>query len=289
MTFPAALEIKKLTGKPLVLHLHSTQYDRCGPSDRGWAYDLEQQAMEHADHLISVSDYTKDIITTYYNIPPQKITTIHNGITPSKNLTLPPAPPNFQPARQNLRKGGSKHPTTKPTVLFLGRLSSQKGPDFFIEIAHRILFQKPNTQFLIAGHGHKKDDLLSSIAYRKLQDHIKLLGFVEGPEKEALLQSVDLLLMPSVSEPFGLVALEAAAHGTPVILSKQSGVREILTTAPTADYHDTPALANHVIELLNNKSLYQEQAQTQQQQAIASTWENTAQRTLRLYQSLLAD
>jgi glycosyltransferase involved in cell wall biosynthesis len=267
MTFLAGVEVKKATGKPLVLHLHASQYDRAGADARGWIFDIEKFGMENADLVIPVSHYTGGILASHYGIDPAKIHPVHNGADPVDTFTT--------------RK---KFP--EKLVLFLGRLTAQKGPEFFLEIASRVIATLPDTRFVVAGTGEKLRPLIETGAFRGLGGHFHFTGFLDKQRVNELLSMTDVYCMPSVSEPFGLSALEAAQFGIPAVISKQSGAAEVLKAALKADFWDVNLMATHIINLLTDEALREKVIQQAQQDITAATWDAAAQKIITLYQKL---
>jgi len=234
MTFAAAVELKRKTKKPVVLHIHSLAFDRSGETDKGWAFLLEKQGMRQADAVIPVSRYTGRICTQHYNVDFKKIYPIHNAIEKIKPFRVSS---NFD----------------DKLVLFLGRLTSQKGPGVFLEIAEKVLNKTPKVKFVIAGKGDLLRELLQNPIYKELNSKIHFTGFLTSDRVKKLFARTDVYCMPSVSEPFGLSALEAVQFGIPPVISKQSGVAEVLNSALKADYWDTTLMARHILDLLENK------------------------------------
>jgi glycogen synthase len=269
MTFPAGLVVKKAIGKPLVLHVHSLQYDRAGPGIRDWIYQLERDAMAQADCIIPVSHYTGEIIATHYGIPRSKIRPIHHGIEPVV-------------ASQTPQRSAEK------LVLFLGRLTSQKGPEIFLETALRVSAQNPNTRFVIAGAGEKMPALMASAASRQLGPCLRFTGFLTRDQVQQLFAQTTVYCMPSVSEPFGLAALEAAQFGVPTVISRQSGVVEVLTSALQADSWDVPLMAHHITQLLTDDALHRRHSAQARLDIAASTWDAAAMKVLVIYHELLS-
>jgi len=264
MTFLAGLEIKARTRKPLVLHLHSLQFDRAGPACKNWIYEIEKIAMQSADLVIPVSRYTARIAHQFYGISPEKIHPVHNGVEP------------VQPFR-------SEKPFPEKLVLFLGRLAAQKGPELFLEIAAKVLSQTCDVTFAMAGSGEKLAGLIEYGTYHDLGDRLHFTGFLERDEVHRLLSMTDVYCMPSVSEPFGLSALEAAQFGIPAVISRQSGVAEVLSNARIADYWDTDAMARHIVELVTDSSAHDIASKASLQDQKACTWERAAHQVFDLY------
>ncbi|WP_193214737.1 glycosyltransferase, partial [Luteolibacter marinus] len=236
MTFLAGVEVKKATGKPLVIHVHASQYDRAGADARGWIFDLEKYGMEQADIIIPVSRYTGQICAGHYGADPAKIRPVHNGAEPVKVFS-------------------TKKPFPEKLVLFLGRLTAQKGPEFFLEIAAKVLEKNRNVRFVMAGTGERLKPLAESTAFRGLGGYLHFTGFLNKEKVNELLSMTDIYCMPSVSEPFGLSALEAAQFGIPAVISKQSGVAEVLKGALKADFWDVDVMAQHIIDLIEDDEL----------------------------------
>jgi glycosyltransferase involved in cell wall biosynthesis len=268
MTFLAGVEVKKAIGKPLVVHIHALQYDRAGPTSRGWIYDIEKYGMEMADCIIPVSHYTGQIIATHYGIDPRKIRPVHNGADPVEVFA-------------------TKKKFPEKLVLFLGRLTSQKGPEFFLETAARVIAQNPKVRFVVAGTGDKLRPLIESGAFRGLGAHFHFTGFLDKRKVKDLLSMTDVYCMPSVSEPFGLSALEAAQFGIPAVISKQSGVAEVLQGALKADYWDVELMAKHINDLLTNPSLHDRVAGQAKHDIAASTWDAAAAKVMRIYEQVM--
>lgn len=268
MTFVAGMEIKKRTGKPLVLHVHSTAYDRAGPDARGWIYDIERGAMEMADLVIPVSRYTGTICTGHYGIDSSKVHYVHNGADPVKTFR-------------------SKSPFKSGLVLFLGRLTGQKGPEYFLEIAAKVLEKNPNVYFVMAGTGERMRGLIEYGAFKDVGDRLHFTGFLNKEKVNKLLSMTDVYCMPSVSEPFGLSAIEAAQYGIPAVISKQSGVAEVLTRARKADFWDVNLMAQHIVDLLTDPEARQEAIEYSLQDQSNCTWEAASEKILTLYREQL--
>lgn len=268
ITFLAGVEVKKATGKPLVIHVHASQYDRAGADARGWIYDIEKYGMEQADRIIPVSLYTGKICAGHYGIDPDKIRPVHNGADPVKPFRTP-------------------KPFPEALVLFLGRLTAQKGPEFFLDIAATVLKTNKNVRFVMAGSGEKMKPLLESTAFRGLGGYLHITGFLNKAKVNELLSMTDVYCMPSVSEPFGLSALEAAQFGIPAVISKQSGVAEVLKGALKADFWDTERMAGHINALLTDKELRERVVQQAALDIEASTWDAAAEKVIKVYEELV--
>lgn len=236
MTMLAGMEIKRVTGKPLVVHIHSLEIDRGGINSRGWVYETEKKGMEYADILMPVSNFTGDIIHKYYGINRSKIATVHNGI-------------------RSVDAFRSLKPFTEKLVLFIGRLTRQKGPEFFVEIASKVLEYNPDVRFVMAGTGEGFRTLIDRSSYKHIGTRFHLTGFLNLDKVRKLLSMADVYCMPSVSEPFGLSAVEAVQFGVPCVISKQSGVSEVLRGSLKFDFWDTRRAADYILNLLRDDIL----------------------------------
>jgi len=268
MTFLAGVEVKKATGKPLVVQIHATQYDRAGADARGWIYDIEKYGMEQADRVIPVSRYTGEIVAGHYGIDPAKIRPVHNGADPVDVFA-------------------TKKKFPEKLVLFLGRLTAQKGPEFFLEIASRVLAKNPDVRFVVAGTGEKLRPMIETGAFKGLGGHFHFTGFLNKEKVNDLLSMTDVYCMPSVSEPFGLSALEAAQFGIPAVISKQSGVAEVLKGALKADFWDVELMATHINDLLTDDALRESVIEQAKLDIAASTWDAAAAKVIDIYHELV--
>lgn len=272
MSLPAAVEVKAVTGRPIVAHVHSTEYDRI-PSGFGSPFIIqtEQQGLALADTIIAVSHYTKRLLVEKYHLDERKIQVVHNGVAPLARQAQ------VAPFAQN-----------RPVVVFMGRLTQQKGAEYFLQLAHRLLQQVPEALFVVAGHGDMYHELLFKTAFDKLSASVLFSGFLRDTQRERLLARADVFVMPSLSEPFGLVALEAAQRRTPVILSKNTGVAEVLSGALTIDFWDIDKMVQAIIELLDNKGFHRQVVQQQFQDLAAITWSKSAQQIKEVYRRVLS-
>lgn len=270
MSFPAAAQLKQATGKPVIAHIHSTEHDRI-PSGLGSSYILQTEAagMAMADKIIAVSYYTKKLLVERYGINPEKIEVVHNGILPLDQHAVPPAQSQFAPGQ--------------PVIVFMGRLTQQKGGEFFVKLATQVLRQRPDALFVIAGQGDLYHELLFKTAYDKLSASVLFSGFLRDAQRDKLLNRADIFVMPSLSEPFGLVALEAAQRRTPVIVSKQAGVSEVLPSAISVDFWDVDKMTRTILELLSNKGYARQMVTNQLQEVSSVTWDQAADKVKRIY------
>jgi glycogen(starch) synthase len=266
MTFVAGMEIKAMTGKPLVLHIHSLEIDRNSPESKGWVYQIEKSAMEYADAIIPVSFYTGHMIQTHYGISSEKIFPVHNGI-------------------EQVQAFRSESSLPEKVVLFLGRLTGQKGPEYFFETAAKVLEFMPNVRFVMAGSGNMMKGLIEMGAYKHLGNRFHFTGFLTSDKVRQLYSIADVYVMPSVSEPFGLSALEAAQFGVPCVISKQSGVAEVLPSALKADFWDIEKMASNIISILKYKGLRDQLVKDAYHDLSKISWSNSAKHIVDIYKS----
>ena len=272
LTYRAGQVVAARTGRPFIVHVHSTEFDRSGEHVNQRIYDIEREGMEKANHVIAVSRLTKDIIVRRYEIPPEKVTVVYNAIDTN----------GFQPPDEPVRLFG-----TERVVLFMGRITMQKGPEYFVAAARRVLERMPDVRFVIAGSGDLAGPIVEMVAREGLGRRIVFTGFLRGADVERVFRAADLFVMPSVSEPFGLVPLEALAHGVPVIISKQSGVAEILRSAPKVDFWDTHRLADLILAILERPGLHAFLRRQGMIELSHLRWENSARDCLALYDRLV--
>jgi len=235
LTFQAGIEAKKKSGKPLVIHVHATEFDRSSEIQNKRVYDIEKRGMEAADKIITVSHFTRNIVINKYGISPLKVTTVHNGV---------------EPVTKNEIKKLWKMGTDDRIVTFLGRITSQKGPVYFIEAAYKILQKLDHVRFVMAGGGDMLEKMIEHVARLRISDKFHFTGFLKGDDVYRMYAMSDVYVMPSVSEPFGIAPLEAIQSQVPVIISKQSGVSEVLTNAIKIDFWDTDAMADAIYGIL---------------------------------------
>lgn len=241
LTFPAAVAAKKISGKPLIIHVHSTDFDRSGGAINPDIFAIEKQGMDEADKIIVVSNRIRDRLTEQYNIPTDKIITIYNGIeTPTDN---------------DKAEDKHHHPHKKKIVTFLGRITIQKGPEYFVNVARMVIQRMKNVHFVMAGNGELRNRIIELSARYGISHRFHFTGFLNGPEVTEMLHKSDLFIMPSVSEPFGIVPLEAMQANVPVIISLQSGVSEVIKNVIKTDFWDVHAMADAVHGILKHKKL----------------------------------
>jgi len=269
MSFPAAEELKRKTGKPMIAHVHSTEFDRAGlNSGNQYIVGVEYAGMNSANHVIAVSYYTKNLLVRKYGVDANKISVIHNGI--SKLNT----PPDF---------GNHHFAQKRPVIVFMGRLTLQKGAIYFLDLASEVLKSIPNALFVVAGSGDMYHELLFKTANSNLSASVVFSGFVRNKQKNKLLDRADVFVMPSVSEPFGLVAMEAAQRHTPVIVSKNSGVGEVLTGAKMIDFWDIKKMSETIVNLVGDKQYSNTVVNEQLKNIDSQTWKSSAQKVKKIY------
>ncbi|MBU0743895.1 MAG: glycosyltransferase family 4 protein, partial [Gammaproteobacteria bacterium] len=269
LTILAALEAKRYSCKPLVLHVHALETDRSGLWVDKKIFAIEKYGMEQADQIVAVSQYTKNNIIQYYGIAPEKITVIHNGIYCNE-------------------KSSELTKTNRPRmVLFLGRITHQKGPYFFIEIAKKILEKKPEVQFVLAGTGDLVTDMIERVASLRIGKNVHFTGFLDSDRVRDIFQLADVYVMPSVSEPFGLSALEALTCDVPAIISKQSGVSEVLRNVLVADFWDTENMADKILALLDYPALGRVSLTYAHNDLCHITWDKAAGKIIDLYKKVI--
>ncbi len=270
ITFPAAVKVKQRQGTPFVAHVHATEMDRTGGNPNQEIYDRERQGMEQADRIIAVSNYTKQLLQKHYGINGDKIAVVHNGAESVHN---------------RIQNDFDRFKERK-TVLFLGRVALQKGPDWFVKIARRVLDKERNVQFLIAGTGGMMPDVLKEIAHSGIGNHVIPLGFLDEHGREEAFRNTDVYIMPSVSEPFGLSAIEAAQRGIPVIMSKQSGAREVLGHSLTADFWDVDKMAHFILAALHYRALHKTLSHKGRHEITHLSWDKQAEKMHGIYRDL---
>ncbi len=271
MTVPAGIMAKKASGKTLIYHVHSLEFDRSGTTVNPRVYEIERRGLESADHIIAVSHYTKDVIVKNYAVHPAKISVVHNAVNQAEHRSAPPI---------------SKPPGRK-IVLFLGRITFQKGPDYFVEAASRVLRVMPEIIFVMAGSGDMVQRMILRVAELGIGMNFHFTGFLKESEVERIFTMSDLYVMPSVSEPFGISPLEAARYDVPVIISRQSGVGEVLQSALKVDFWDTAGLADRILAVLRYPALKTDLQGGGREELKALLWKHAAGKIKAIYRQLL--
>lgn len=269
LSFGAGRAAKRVSKKPLIAHVHSTEFDRTGGDTVDQhLYDLERAGMHEADRVIAVSGRTKSTVVDRYGVPHHKVQVVWNGID---DVTAPAAS-SATPARlSTLKKAGYR------IVLFMGRITIQKGPDYFVRAARRVIDRNPNVLFVLAGSGNMERQMMHLAASLGIADKMLFPGFLRGAEQHEAYALADLFVMPSVSEPFGLAALEAMRIGTPVIISKQSGVAEAVTSALQVDFWDVEKMADLILSVLDSPALRTTLSKRGVAEAASLTWDRSAE------------
>ncbi len=275
LAFPAGLVAKELSGKPLVVHVHATEFDRTGGEGANpEVYQIEQTGLRVADQIVAVSQWTKNLLIEKYGVSSDKVSVIHNGIEANEYQPLPPA-------LDALKAAGAK------IVLFVGRITLQKGPDYFVRVAKQVLQYEPNTYFVMAGNGDMRGAVMRLAIQLGVMKHFLFPGFLRGEELNQVYQAADLFILPSVSEPFGITPLEALANGAPVLVSKQSGVAEVLTHALKVDFWDLEEMANKIVSVLRHPPLQTTLRSYGGREVKKVSWRAAASKCLAVYQELL--
>ncbi len=267
LAYPAGIAAMEVSGKPLVIHVHATDFDRSGGSVNPDVYRIEKSGMDAASKIITVSNLTRDIVINKYNINPEKVETVYNAVEPVTFLE-----------NMILKKGFDDK-----VVTFLGRITMQKGPEYFIEAANKVLKVMDNVRFVMAGSGDMMERMMRRAAYLKITDRFHFTGFLKGMDVFNLLNISDVYIMPSVSEPFGISPLEAMQSNVPVIISKQSGVSEILTHAVKTDFWDIDAMADSIYGILNYPALANMFIKNGKEEVIRLKWDNSARHVRDIY------
>jgi len=271
LTYPAGIAAKQATGKPLVVHMHATEFDRSGQHVNQQVYDIERWGMEMADKVITVSNLTRYIVIERYGIPAEKVVTVHNAVEPHEHT-------NTAPYQKHVRE---------KIVTFLGRITFQKGPEYFIEAAYKVLQRDKNVRFVMAGSGDLMNKMVRRAAQLGIADRFHFTGFLKGEDVNKMFGMSDVYVMPSVSEPFGISPLEAIRSNVPVIISKQSGVAEVLQHALKVDFWDIDALADNIYALLRYDVLTRIFEEKGKMEVDSLKWEKSAYFIKQVYSSLL--
>jgi len=271
MTFPAGLAVSAYTGKPLVVHVHSTEFDRSGENVHQQVYDVERAGMHGADRVICVSYLTRGIVVTRYGVPPEKVEVVYNAVE--------------APAARQMQM-----PTIgrdEKIVLFLGRITMQKGPEYFLMAAKKVLQKYKKVRFVIAGSGDLIGKTIELAADLGIGRYVTFTGFLRGDDVARVFQMADLYVMPSVSEPFGIAPLEALSHNVPVIISKQSGVSEVLAHVLKVDFWDVDEMANKILAVLRHPPLQRVLRQQANIELQKLSWRDSAEKCRQIYERVI--
>ena len=269
LTFPAGIHAKKISGKPLCIHVHATDFDRSRGKVNPTVYAIEKDGMDNADCIMCVSELTRKTVIKQYHQNPEKVFTVHNAVYPLReevaNLPRP------------------SHKGKEKVVTFLGRITMQKGPEYFVEAANMVLRRTSNVRFCMAGSGDMMNQMITLAAERGIADRFHFPGFMKGDQVYECLKASDVYVMPSVSEPFGISPLEAMQCGTPTIISKQSGCAEILNNCIKVDYWDIEAMADAMYSICHNESMFEYLSEEGKKEVDNITWEKVGAWIRELY------
>jgi glycosyltransferase involved in cell wall biosynthesis len=271
LTMLAGVEARRVSGRPLVLHVHALEFDRSGDNVNQAVYDIERFGMKHADKVVAVSQLTKQTIVNRYDIDPAKVEVVYNAVS-----------------SRSRHAAGARAARKEKVVLFLGRITFQKGPDYFVEAAGKILKQRDDVRFVMAGSGDMAPRVIQRVAELRIGKRFHFTGFLTGAAVDRMYEESDIYVMPSVSEPFGISPLEAMCHDVPVIISRQSGVAEVLKHTLKIDFWDVGELANQINALLDHPSLRDELVRQGAREIENLKWSNAARRLTGIYEQLAA-
>lgn len=272
LTYPAGIHAKNISGKPLVVHVHATDFDRSRGKVNPQVYSIEKNGMDNADRIICVSNLTRNTVINNYHQNPDKVFTVHNAVKPvSKEIE------NIKPIKN----------TKEKIVTFLGRITMQKGPEYFVEAAAKVLQKKRDVRFVMAGNGDMMESMITLVAKKGISDHFHFTGFLKGQKVYEMLKSSDVYIMPSVSEPFGISPLEAMQVCVPTIISKQSGCAEILDHAIKINYWNVDAMADAIYSLTTYSSFHDFLKNEGKKEVDNIKWEYAGRRVLDIYKQIL--
>ena len=272
LTYFAGIAAKRVSGKPLVVHMHATEFDRSGENINRRVYAIEKAGMQAADRVIAVSELTRRIVIGKYGILAEKVVTVHNAVRFGESEDAVP-----------------ERAVKDKVVTFLGRITYQKGPDYFVEAAAKVLQRVPDVRFVMAGSGDLMNHVVRRVAQLGIADRFHFTGFLKGGEVQRMFRLSDVYVMPSVSEPFGISPLEAMRSGVPVIISRQSGVAEVLDYAIKVNYWDVDALADAIYGLLTYPALGRMFASKGLEEVTGLKWTNAAAKIKTVYETVVAE
>lgn len=274
-SYLAGIVAKHVSGKPLIVHTHATAFDQAGGGNVDpQVYDIEKKAFREADSIVVVSNYTRDVIIQKYDADPEKITVIHNGCEVDE-------PTRHPPILTELKAQGKK------LVLYHGRITIQKGVDYFVNAARKVVDYDPSVVFIISGKGDMEAQIMQQVSALGLSSNVIFAGALWYDERDQMYQNVDLVVMPSVSEPFGLVPLEAMRHGTPALISKQSGVSEVVSHVLKVDFWDVDQMANKILAALRYPVMREQLIQEGKKEIGRLSWASVATKVRALYRRII--
>jgi glycosyltransferase involved in cell wall biosynthesis len=271
LTYPAGLWIARHSGKPLVIHVHSTEFDRSGEHVNQLVYDIERRGMHGALRVITVSALTKNMVVHRYGVPERQVEVVYNGVDLEAGYEVPP-----------IR-------SQDKIVLYFGRITYQKGPEYFIRAAKRVLEYMDDVKFVVAGSGDQARHMIEMAAHLGIGHKVLFTGFLRGQFIKRVFALADLYVMPSISEPFGIAPLEAMGHDVPVLISKSSGVSEVLTHALKVDFWDIDDMADKIVAVLRHRPLGEMLRSHGRMEARRLTWDGAAERCERIYRDMIGD
>jgi glycosyltransferase involved in cell wall biosynthesis len=295
MTYKAALTVGRISGRPVICHVHSTEFDRSGDKVNQHVYDIEREAFHRATMNITVSDFTRNTLLRRYSVRPEKVRTVHNGVDflhvmedLAENLPENQNPKKTRKTSKSPPKSAKKRkiaPKDK-IITFVGRMTFQKGPDYFVRAAKRVIDVLPNTRFVMAGTGDMYYRMIDMAAGMGMGSHFHYTGFLDNAGVSKLYNISDLYIMPSVSEPFGITPLEAMLHKVPVIISKQSGVSEIVQNAIKIDFWDINQISESIIYILKNSKVHKKMREDGWAEANKIGWIAPAEKVNSIYEEV---
>ena len=271
MTYPAGLAVAAISRKPLVAHIHSTEFDRSGENVWQQVYDIERAGLHGANKVIAVSHLTRNIVINRYGIPPEKAKVVYNAVDNNGHVA----------AHKSISR-------TDKIVLFFGRITMQKGPEYFLAAAKKVLDVYPDVKFVMAGSGDMTHKIIELAAEMGIGHRVLFTGFLRGQDVDRAFKMADLYVMPSVSEPFGIAPLEAISHDVPAIISKQSGVSEVLTHVLKVDFWDINEMANKILAVLRHPPLGETLRRNGGLEVQQMSWDTSASQIGEIYQAFVA-
>jgi glycosyltransferase involved in cell wall biosynthesis len=275
LTYPAGIAAQEISGKPLVAHIHATEFDRSGDSVNKQIFDIEMEGFKRADTVVAVSGRTRNTVIKKYGIDPKKVEVVYNGIEFSNSVA------GIEHNLEKLKREGNS------IVLFVGRITLQKGPDYFVDMAKKVLEFEPKTFFVVSGSGDMEGEMIRRVAGQGIANHFIFCGFLRGDELARVYKAADMFVMPSVSEPFGLVPLEAMIAEVPVLVSYESGVSEILTNALKSHFWDIDDMADKVVSVLRHYKLKNHLLVSGREEVKGIHWKKAADSLISVYKNLV--